>query len=141
MRGNVVVAAIVFGVALVLSSVILVFGIRTAANRAMLRFEAAVTEHGKAVERGGERAGEPIKSGLAGIPPALSGIPPALAGIPPAFDRHGQSLEKSGERIAHPQIPTNLSIRMEGTVPVPQPLRVEGPADDGALPVNARLAK
>ena len=127
MRGNVVLAAAIFGAALVISIVILVFGIMSAAEEAMRRFEAAVADHARSIEKAGERTGGPISASLSALPPAL--------------ERHGQSVEKAGEKIAHPDIPTNLSIRMEGTVPVPQPLQIQGPAAEGALPVNARLAK
>src|SRR3712207_1221033 len=95
-RGHAVLDAAIFGPALVLSSVIPVFGIRSAVDGAMQRFQAAVADHARSVERGGERAGGPISASLAGLPPAL--------------DRHGRSVEKAGEKIAHPDIPTSLSI-------------------------------
>ena len=46
-----------------------------------------------------------------------------------------------------PQLPDNYNVRFQGPVTVqgsvglPQPLTVRGPADDGALPVNAKLGK
>jgi hypothetical protein len=115
MRGNVVLAAAVFAIGVVVASVVLVLGGRMVADRAMTRFETAVEDHAKSVER----AGVPINAGLRDV-----------AG---AFDRPAAAIDRAGERISHPQL--------QGPVTVDQPLLIRGVRDDGALPVNAKLAK
>ena len=127
MKGNVVVAAAVFGAAMVLSSLLLVLGVRSAVNGAVTRLDAAAQAHGRAVERAGGQAGAPIDAGL--------------KDLAAAFDRHGQAIEHAGDKISHPQIPGDYTIRLQGPVAVQQPLTVRGPNADGALPVNAKLGK
>jgi hypothetical protein len=141
MRGNVVTAAAVFGAALVVSSLLLVLGLRWVVGGAADRLDAAVQAHGRSVERAGDAAGAPIRGGLNDMGKQMAD----------AFDRHGQALgpaiEHAGDKISHPQLPDNYNVRLQGPVTVqgsvglPQPLTVRGPADDGALPVNAKIGK
>jgi hypothetical protein len=127
MRGNVVVAAAVFAAGVVIAALVIVLGLRSVVNGATDRLDAAVKAHGRSVERGGEQAGAPIRSGLDDLAAAMN--------------RHGKSVQDAGERIAHPQLPADYTIRLQGPVAVQQPLTVRGPAEDGALPINARIAK
>ena len=55
MRRSLVRAAVVFGVAMVVTSAVLIAGAAWVADRLMTRFEAAVHEHGVAVRQSGER--------------------------------------------------------------------------------------
>jgi hypothetical protein len=121
MRGNVVVAAVVFAVGLLLSSLLLVWGVGVALDRGMTRFERAVQSHGRSVEEGGERAGAPIHQ--------------ALKDVSVAMGRHGESVQQAGEKIAHPQ------VKMQGPIAVQQPVMIRGPTNDGALPVKAELGR
>ena len=116
MRGNIVVAAAVFGVAVVLASVILVLGVRAAAEDASGRIATAVEKHGGLTLRAGEQAGRPIDAGFA----RLSGT----------MEEHAAAVTAAGRTISTPR------VKMEGAVPIvdQQPLRVEGTADDGASP-------
>lgn len=100
MRGNVIVAAVVFGAAMIVSCLVLVFGLRWVANGATSRFEAAVAAHGRAVEHAGANAGAPISASLKDV-----------AG---AFDRPAQSIEHAGDKISHPQIPGDYTLRLHG---------------------------
>lgn len=127
MRGNVVVAAAVFAAGLVISSLVLVFGIRWTLNGAAGRLETAISAHGRSVEQAGVNAGGPIKASLEDV-----------AG---AFDRHGKAVEQAGKTISLPQIPSDYTIRLQGPVALREPVLIRGPAKDGALPVNAVLGK
>lgn len=51
------------------------------------------------------------------------------------MQQHGKAIVEAGGTIAHPE------IRIVDDVPIKQPVQVRGPAEDGALPVDARLAK
>jgi hypothetical protein len=121
MRGNVVVAAVVFAGGLLLSSLLVVWGVGEALDRGMARFERAVHGHGRSVEQGGERAGAPIQQ--------------ALKDVSAAMGRHGESVQQAGDKIAHPQ------IRMQDPIAVQQPVIIRGPTNDGALPVKAELGR
>ena len=121
MRGNVVVAAVVFAVGLLLASGLIVWGVGTALDRGMSRFERAVQSHGRSVEAGGERAGVPIHQ--------------ALKDVSGAMERHAGSVQQAGEKISQPQ------VRMQDPIAVRQPIIIRGPTDDGALPVKAELGK
>lgn len=54
MKGNIVLAAAVFTAGVIIASIILVFGIQSALNDAMLYLDASVQTHAKSVERAGE---------------------------------------------------------------------------------------
>ena len=127
MRGNIVIAAAVFGSALLLSSLLLLLGIGHVADRSVNRIEAAFRGHGEAIERAGDHAGVPIRA--------------SLDGVAAAFDRHARSVEHAGDAISHPAIPNNYDIKLQGPVTVQQPLLIRGPEREGALPVNARVGK
>jgi hypothetical protein len=127
MRGNVVIAAIIFAAGLVVAAMVVVFGVHWVVDGAAGRLEAAAAGHAKSVERAGELAGAPINRGL----DSLSG----------AIGTHGKSVETAGERISRPTIPADYTIRLQGPVAVQQPMIIRGPAEDGALPVNAKIGK
>jgi hypothetical protein len=128
MRGNIVVAAAVFGGSLIVASLILVFGVRWAADGAMVRFESAVAGHGRSVEQGGLAAGTQVKEGVAGMSNNIAGLSVAVG-------RHAESLERAGNVLARPV------IGVKGPVSLAQPLRVEGTGDGGVLPVEPRVIK
>ena len=121
MKDKILSAAVVFGVSLVLASLIAALGFWFAMDRAAGRFERAVREHAAAVERGGERVGIPLGRAVDGLTENVKG--------------HASSVDRAGERIAQPL------IRMEGPIDVKQPVVIEGPREGGALPVNARVGK
>ena len=54
MKGNIVLAAAVFAAGVIIASIILIFGIQSALNDAMLHLDASVQTHAKSVERAGE---------------------------------------------------------------------------------------
>ncbi|HEX8914502.1 MAG TPA: hypothetical protein VF796_19290 [Humisphaera sp.] len=121
MKGNVVVAAVIFALGPVGAAGIFVWGLRAAATDLGVRIESAVGGHGKSVERAGSAAGEPIRD--------------ALGGVQGSVDRHAASLEKTGGQIARPV------IDLKGPLILRQPVQIEGTAPEGALKVDARLAK
>ncbi len=57
MKGNIVLAAAVFAVGIIFASIILVLGIQSALNDAMLKLDASVRTHAKSVEQAGAAAG------------------------------------------------------------------------------------
>ena len=61
MKGNIVLAAAVFAAGIILASIILVLGIQSALNDAMLHLDASVRTHAKSVEQAGAAVGVPIR--------------------------------------------------------------------------------
>ena len=121
MKGNIVLAAAVFAAGIIIASIILVLGIQSALNDAMLHLDASVRTHAKSVEQAGAAAGVPIRA--------------AVVGLTNTVGKHAESVEQAGETISR------LQITIKGPVDIGQPIRIEGPGKDGSLPVNARLAK
>ena len=121
MKGNIVLAAAVFAAGVVIASIILVFGVQSALNDAMLHLDASVRSHAKSVEQAGAAAGVPIRE--------------AVVGLTDAVGKHASSVERAGETISR------LHLTIKGPVDIAQPVRIEGPREDGSLPVNARIAK
>jgi hypothetical protein len=56
-------------------------------------------------------------------------------GLDRAAGRIDRALRDSGDRIGHPEIKVIDPLRVQ------EPLKIRGVADDGALPVNAKLGK
>jgi len=110
MKGNIVLAAAVFAAGIILASIILVLGIKSALNDAMLHLDASVRTHAKSVEQAGTAAGGSIRAAA-------------------------ESVEQASKTISR------LQITIKGPLDIAQPIRIEGPRQDGSLPVNARLAK
>lgn len=121
MRGNIIWASAVLGLCLVLAGGVMVGGFWLALDNASRRFESAVRDHAKSVERGGAEAGLPIRN--------------ALRDMTVSLDRHAGSVERAGEIMSTPR------IEMTGPVAVEQPVRIVGPREDGSLPVNATIGK
>ncbi|HEY2587021.1 MAG TPA: hypothetical protein VGI81_14845 [Tepidisphaeraceae bacterium] len=127
MRGNIVTAATVFGIFVLVSSLVLVFGIRHVAYKTAAQIDAAVNVHAQAVERAGQNAGAPIRD--------------SLETLSATFDRHAHAVEHAGDQIAHPAIPKDYVIQLRGPVAIQQPMVIRGPTQDGSLPVNAVVGK
>jgi hypothetical protein len=122
MRGNIVLAAAVFALGVVVGCLVLVFGVRWALNDAADRLAESVQRHGDLTRSAGERAGEPIQT-------ALNGLGERVA-------QHAAALEKSGQMISVPR------VTLLGPVPIidQEPLRVRGiRGQDGSLPVDVQL--
>lgn len=127
MRGNIVTAAAVFGGAVLLSALLLLGGIWFTVNHATHQLGEMVAAHARSVEHAGDRAGEPINR--------------ALKDLTAGLDRDARAIDQAGDKISHPDIPRDLSIKMQGAVAVQQPLLIRGSDADGSLPVAARVGK
>ncbi len=121
MKGNIVVASSVLAVGLVVASVVLVLGIKSVADKSLTRIEAATQTHAQSVERAGAAAGLPMSD--------------ALKLLTISVDKHSAAVTQAGNTIAQP------NVQIKGPVEVGQPIRILGPAADGALPVNATIGK
>ena len=122
MRGNIVAAAAIFGLALILGCGILVIGARWALGGAADRLCDAVERHGQMTSAAGERAGKPIEQGLERLAERV--------------DRHSSAITEAGRTIASPR------VTMLGPVPITdqEPLRIQGiRGGDGAVPVDVQL--
>ena len=117
MRGNVVVAAAVFGVAVIVASLVLVIGLA----RVGQQFDESVRAHAAATQGAGNQVGRSAQDGFGALVRAV--------------EQHGQAVVRSGETISKP------NIRIESPVAIEQPVTVRGPRDDGGLPINARIQK
>jgi hypothetical protein len=105
MRGNVVVAAVVFAAGMVVASLVLVLGIRLVADSALQRLDGSIQAHGQRVERSGVAAGVPIHD--------------ALSGLTVAMDKTAGSIQRAGDVISRPV------VAVKGPVDVAQPIRIE----------------
>jgi hypothetical protein len=122
MRGNIVVAAAVFGIAFVIGCGVLVLGARWALAGPFDRLTAAVERHGDLTSAAGERAGKPIEAGLSQLAERV--------------DRHAASITEAGRTIASPR------VTMLGPVSIidQEPIRIQGvQGKDGSLPIDVKL--
>jgi hypothetical protein len=122
MRGSIVAAAAVFGIAFVFGCGLLVLGARWAIAGPFDRLTAAVERHGELTSAAGERAGKPIALGLERLGERV--------------DRHAGAITEAGRTIASPR------VTMLGPVSITdqEPLRIQGiQGKDGAVPVKVEL--
>ena len=122
MRGNIVTATVIAGIAFVLGCGVLILGARWAIAGPFERLTAAVERHGDLTSAAGERAGKPIALGLERLAERV--------------DRHATAITDAGRTIASPR------VTMLGPVPITdqEPLRVQGiQGKDGSLPVKVEL--
>ena len=151
---NIIGAAAVLAVGLVAGCGVLVLGARWVVADATGRLVTAVERHGEMTRQAGDSAGQPI--GL------------AMDRLTARVDEHGQSVAIAGRTIAEGATSAGRTIgggavvagrnirdgattagreiakphvTMAGPVPIvdQQPLRVQGTAPDGSLPVDAEL--
>lgn len=154
MRGNIVWAAAVLGLGLVAGCVVLVLGIRAVVGDATGRIVTAVDRHGEMTQHAGADAGLHIER--------------AMDRLSAKLDEHGESITIAGRSIAEGATVAGKDIRegavvagrniregatlagrdistpevtMKGSVPIVdhEPLRIQGTAPDGSLPVDAEL--
>lgn len=154
MRGNIIWAAAVLGVGLVAGCLVLVLGIGWVAREATGRLVTAVERHGELTQHAGTNAGVPIER--------------AMDRLAAKVDEHGRSVTIAGQRIADGATAAGRTIgggavvagrniregatiagreistphvTMKGPVPIigQEPLRIQGTAPDGSLPVDADL--
>ena len=119
MRGHIVWAAAVLGLCFVAGGGLMAAGVWLALDRTMDRFETAVGRHAESTERGGAVAGASVREGVLELTAAT--------------EKHAEAIERSGKLISLPV------IKIQSPVAVEQPIRIMGPREDGALPVNARV--
>ena len=157
MKGNIVVAAAVFAVGLIVAGGVLVLGAKWVADDAVGRVEAAARLHAQSVERAGAAAGVPIRDAMSGLTVAVdrhagsvekggaaAGEPirAGMAGLAEVVTKHagsiekaGGSIEKAGDAISRPV------VNIRDPIQVGQPIMIQGRNEDGSLPVNARIGK
>jgi hypothetical protein len=122
MRGNIVAAAVICGIAFVVGCGVLVLGARWALAGPFDRLTAAVERHGDLTSAAGERAGKPIEAGLSQLAEQV--------------DRHATSITEAGRTIASPR------VTMLGPVSITdqEPIRIQGvQGKDGSLPIDVKL--
>jgi hypothetical protein len=121
MRGNIVLAAAIAGLAAIVACGVLVVGARWALVGAADRLSVAVDRHAELTRAAGDRAGEPIGA--------------ALDRLGGRVATHAGAIEHAGKTIATPR------VTMLGPVPIidKQPLRIRGSREDGSLPVGVKL--
>ena len=150
MKGNIVAAAAVFAIGLILAGGVLVLGAKWVADDAVGRIEAAARVHAESVERAGTAAGAPIRDGMNSLTltvdkhagavekaGAAAGEPirSGLAGLTEVVTRHAGAVEKAGDSISRPV------VNIKDPINVRQPIMIQGRNADGSLPVNARIGK
>jgi hypothetical protein len=142
MKGNVVVAAAVFGGSLIVGCLILVLGLLWAADGAMVRFETALAGHGKAVDQGARATGAQIRDGVDGLSASLqagagqlsTAVRAGTDGMAGAIGKHAETVERTGGVLSRPV------VGIKGPIDVAQPLRIEG-TGAGVIPVEPRVVK
>jgi hypothetical protein len=124
MRGNIVLAAAVFAVGVVLGAGVLVLGFRWALTDAADHLNVAIEKHGEMTQRGAERAGQPIQA--------------ALDQVATRVAEHAGAIKEAGQTIGHSK------VKIDGAVPILDqvPIRVQGTrGDDRSLPVDVQIQK
>lgn len=117
MKGNVTHAALIFGLLLLASAVTLVVGMRWAFVSGAERLNVGIREHSGAINASGQHIGPPVARALGELCDRVTG--------------HATAVEALRKPL----------ITIESPVAVRQPVIIQGPRDDGALPVNASLGK
>ena len=150
MKGNVVVAAAVFAVGLIVAGGVLVLGAKWVTDDAVGRVEAAARLHAQSVERAGAAAGVPIRDAMTNLTVAVdkhagsvekggaaAGEPirDGLAGLGKIVTQHAGSIEKAGDSISRPV------VNIKDPINVGQPIMIQGRNEDGSLPVKATIGK
>ena len=121
MKGNIVLAAAVFAAGIIIASIILIFGIKSALNDTLLHLDTSIRTHAQSVEQAGAAAGVPIQK--------------AVVGLTNAVAKHAGAVERAGKTISR------LHVTVNGPLELAQPVRIKGIREDGSVSVNARLAK
>src|SRR5688500_262838 len=121
MKGNIVIASSVLALGLVVASIVLVLGIISVADNSLTRIEAAAQTNTKNVELAGAAAGLQMSE--------------ARNQLTSSVDKHSAAVTQAGNTIA------KRNVQIKGPVEIGQPVRILGPAADGALPVNATIGK
>jgi hypothetical protein len=119
MRGHIVWAAAVLGLCFIQGGGLMAAGIWMAMDRAAGRLEATLQAHARSTEQAGAAAGVPVRE--------------AVLELTAATEKHAGAIERSGKLISLPV------VKIQSPIAVEQPVRIMGPRDDGALPVNARV--
>lgn len=150
MKGNVVVAAAVFGLGLIIAGGVLVLGAKWVTDDAVARVEAAARVHAQSVERAGAAAGVPIRDAMAGLTATVDKhaaaveragdatvepIRTGFAGIAEGVGTHAKAVAKAGDSISRPV------VSIKDPINVGQPIMIQGRNEDGSLSVNARIGK
>ncbi len=121
MKGNIVLAATVFAAGIIIASIILISGVKSALNDAMLHLDTSVRTYTKSVEQAAAATRLPIQE--------------AAGDLLDAIGKHAGAVERAGKTISR------LQITVNGPVDIAQPVRIKGLREDGSLSVNVRLAK
>lgn len=149
MRGNIVVAAAIFGVALVLACVILVIGVGRSIDRAGAQVAESIVRHGvqtyQAGEQVGQQLGPPLQAGLEGLNVNVKEHAQAMHSAGQAIQSAGKSIESAGQTVATPTVTIRGAVPITAQQPVPisapQPLPVRGVGEGGSLPVDVELGQ
>ena len=122
MRGNIVLAAAVFALGVVLGAGVLVVGFRWALAAAADRRTVSIDRHAELMQRGTERAGQHVQGGVDQLGTRVN--------------EHASAIKEAGRTIARP------TVKMDGAVPIVDqvPIRVQGTrGDDRSLPVDVQI--
>lgn len=147
---NLVPAAVVLAVGFVAASLVLAAGVWLALDRAMARFESAVGDHAAALREAGNQVGAPVGQSVRDLAVAVQDhsesvtqagqqigppVQQSIGGLSTAVLQHSKAVTDAGQTIARPE------VRMVDPVEVKEPVTIQGPREDGSLPVDAGLGK
>ena len=110
-------AALILAIGLCIGGLTLAIGIWLAAERLGTRLEAAVTSHAVMTRDAGTK------------------VAASLDAAGNALVDHAGAVREAGRTISTPE------LRVVDPLPIRQPVKIEGPADDGSLNVNATVGK
>jgi hypothetical protein len=117
MKGNIVIAAAVLGVGMIISAVIVLLALHRALDDTLTRMEAGFARHAAAVEQAGASAGAQIHEALQAVTVAVQAhgdsteqgatragaqIHEALQAMTVAVAAHADSIERGGARAGEP---------------------------------------
>jgi hypothetical protein len=122
MRGNIVVAAAVFALGIVVGAGVLVLGFRWALTDAADRLNVSIERHGQQTQRGAEQAGRPIQA--------------AIGELATRVNSHASAVAEAGRVIGNPKVTMTDPVAVVDRVPI----RIQGTrGDDRSLPVDVQI--
>ena len=135
----------ILAVGLVAAAAVAAGGFWFAMDRAAGRISDAVANHARSVDSASERIGQAgnqigraadqIGTAAAQVGNAAAAVDRSGEKIHQAIEGHAGQLKSSADELS------KLQITLTGPVEVKQPVIIRGPANDGSLPVDAKIGK
>ena len=112
MKANLTHPSTLLGICLIVASLILVFGLRWAMVSAAQTLNTGISHHADAIQAAGFNTGSPVAKSL---------------------DHLSETVQEHARLLRTPV------LRIESPIDVRQPVTIQGPREDGALPIRGLI--